>query len=471
MKTRRLWVRLLAIPIFLAAVILVMARPVSGQGNPVATLDPIQGLVQVHSVNTPDNQWTTITASVTVQEGDTVRTDSLGVADLTFFEGVQSEIAANSQVTIGKFQVQQQPQQPATYQVTLQVAVGDVHNQIDQVLNAGSHYEVYTPAAAITVRGTTFWSSASWSGEAGVDMLKGTADVFGIMPNGQFGSPVSVTENHSLDISKDGQPGAPGPLSSQLPQLPPKAPLAPATCGDGICQIGEDATCAVDCKPFPTCGDGTCQLDQGENPVTCAKDCVPAFHGFPPLDNQNPQTGQPCQVETTKANVELHVGPGPNRGVLDFLTPNKLFTVLGQAQASDNSLWWKIQVPGATEAWVAQTDVTATGDCSSIGQADVPPIIFAQPSPVPTIPGVPTPQVPAMSISFYADSYKITYGSCTVIHWDVEGIKEVFFQGQGVTGHETRKVCLRATQTFTLDVITLDGQKIEKQLTITTYGG
>lgn len=449
---------------------LVGLLPASGQSNPVATLDPVQGLVQVRPAGAAVNDWQTITGPVAVSEGDTVRTDNLGLAYLTFFEGVESEILANTQITVGKFEVSDTA--TSTYQITLQVAVGDVHNQIDQVLNAGSHYEIYTPAAAITVRGTNFWSSAMPSGEAGVDTLSGLVQVYGIDNNGKLTSPVGVGPNQSLEIDNQGNPGQPGPLE-ETPQYPPSAPLAPATCGNAICEAGEESTCALDCQTFPSCGDKICQTDLGEGPVTCAVDCVPSFRTFPPIEDSGAPTvqttGQQCQVQTDQRNINIRVGPGYNRGIYDFLPPNQPYNVIGENQASDGSNWWQIEYPGAAQAWVDQQDVTATGDCANIGEAAAPPIIFAQPTAAPvatTAPGQPTPTYAPMSISFYADDYAVYPGGCTTVHWDVEGIKQVYYQNQGVTGHESRHECIRVDTTFTLKVITLDDQTIIKTITI-----
>jgi hypothetical protein len=446
---------------------LVGLMPASGQSNPVATLDPVQGLVQVRPAAAAINDWQTITGAVAVSEGDTIRTDSLGLAYLTFFEGVESDILPNTQITVGKFEVSDTTE--TTYQITLQIAVGDVHNQIDQVLNAGSHYEIYTPAAAITVRGTNFFSSAHPDGKAGVDTLEGLVQVFGIDNNGKLTNPVGVGVNQSLEIDSQGNPGQPGPLE-ETPPYPPSSPLAPATCGNAICEAGEESTCALDCQTFPSCGDKICQTDLGEGPVTCAVDCVPSFRTFPPIEDTviaNVQTGQQCQVQTDQRNINVRVGPGYNRGIYDFMTPNQLFSVIGENQASDGSKWWQIEYPGTAQAWVDQLDVTATGDCANIGESAAPPIVFAQPTAAPTAaPGQPTATPSAMSISFYADAYAVYPGQCTTIHWDVEGIKQVYYQDKGVTGHESRKECIRVETTFTLKVITLDNQTITKTVTI-----
>jgi hypothetical protein len=364
----------------------------------------------------------------------------------------------NIMMQVGKFQVSEQK----TFDISLNVAIGDMHNQIQQVLDPQSHFEINTPSAAITVRGTDFWVSASWLSESLINTVMGSVAVMAILPNGQFGNSVFVSQGQSVNVDNNGNIGPLGPLS--LPPLPPSAPLAPATCGNGVCDPGEENVCSLDCQQFPNCGDQTCDIAHGEGPVTCPQDCIPAFR----QTSTQLTSGQPCTVMTTQNNVPMRVGPGLNRGVRDYLKPNTSFPVLGQDQAPDGSLWWQIQVPGVAEAWVLQSDVTSSGECQNVGQSAAPPLILPHPTAVPTQEGQPSggPTEPPMSISFYADSYTTSPGKPVTITWSVDGIKEVYFQGVGVTGHESRVVYPRETTTYTLRVITLDGQTITRTLTI-----
>lgn len=90
----------------------------------------------------------------------------------------------------------------------------------------------------------------------------------------------------------------------------------------------------------------------------------------------------PCTVSTQSANVvTVHVGPGTNRATIVFLPDDEDFTVLGQAEADDGSLWWKLDreavAPNkaAAEAWVAQLDVDADGGCAAVVDVNAPPVI------------------------------------------------------------------------------------------------
>jgi hypothetical protein len=94
-------------------------------------------------------------------------------------------------------------------------------------------------------------------------------------------------------------------------------------------------------------------------------------------------------------------------------------------------------------------------DDLSCGQASAPPPAAPTHTPVP--PGV----------SFRADAYTITSGNCTWLRWDVDNVREVYLDGQGVVGHDQRQVCPNATTTYTLRVVRLDGAEALYPITIT----
>ena len=53
---------------------------------------------------------------------------------------------------------------------------------------------------------------------------------------------------------------------------------------------------------------------------------------------------------------------------------------------------------------------------------------------------------------FWADRYNLATGECTNLHWDVQNVTSVYFNGSPVTGKETREVCPAQTTTYTLHV-------------------
>jgi hypothetical protein len=91
---------------------------------------------------------------------------------------------------------------------------------------------------------------------------------------------------------------------------------------------------------------------------------------------------EPCLVSTDQdRSVRIHVGPGTNRSAIAFLAVGESFLVLGEAEASDGSRWFKLDKnevapsSSALETWVAADDVIQEGNCDAIGEAFAPPII------------------------------------------------------------------------------------------------
>ena len=73
---------------------------------------------------------------------------------------------------------------------------------------------------------------------------------------------------------------------------------------------------------------------------------------------------------------------------------------------------------------------------------------------------------PEPEISFRADRTNIEAGECTTLRWDVEHVKAVYLDGEGVAGHDTRQVCPAQTTKYTLRVVTADGD-VYRTVTIT----
>ena len=71
-------------------------------------------------------------------------------------------------------------------------------------------------------------------------------------------------------------------------------------------------------------------------------------------------------------------------------------------------------------------------------------------------------------LSFYANRYIINQGECVTLRWDVEGVSEVYLDGVGVIGHDSREICPTVTITYRLMVVwASDGAVTEVPVTIT----
>lgn len=86
-----------------------------------------------------------------------------------------------------------------------------------------------------------------------------------------------------------------------------------------------------------------------------------------------------CTVRARQSGVEVHVGPGFNRGIRAYLPMNEDIPVLGKAQDSEGDFWWQVELEGIEQAWVHPDDVTTRGNCNDVRDVNAPPIRTAVP--------------------------------------------------------------------------------------------
>ncbi len=110
-----------------------------------------------------------------------------------------------------------------------------------------------------------------------------------------------------------------------------------------------------------------------------------------------------------------------------------------------------------------------------------PPAAGDPPTPAPEVPSGPPPPPPpdqpppppppsGATVNFVANPTSITQGQCSTLRWDVEGVREIYFEGVGVTGHEQRQQCPTQTTTYTLRVVFADGSTQNYTATVTVTG-
>ena len=130
----------------------------------------------------------------------------------------------------------------------------------------------------------------------------------------------------------------------------------------------------------------------------------------------------------------------------------------------------------AARAGVSLNDMAA-GNCVTdprrilVGQVLVVPIRIPTNTPIPTARLAPTvtltpTQAGIVGPDLRADRNPIGYRECTIVRWDVENIREVYFNGQPVVGHGFQEVCPAETATYNLMVIRLDGVQQNFPITI-----
>ena len=159
------------------------------------------------------------------------------------------------------------------------------------------------------------------------------------------------------------------------------------------------------------------------------------------------------------STVNVRMGPGTNYPVITKLNPGTKISVRGR----DIENRWLVLIPPPS-GWVSRDYVSLTGDTGGLPVIDAPPT----PVPTPTIAPSPTPQptaTPSMYVDFRADAPWVIAGQCTTLRWDVEGVRGVYFNGQGQPGHGSQDVCPGQTQTFVLHVV-LNSGYLDRAITV-----
>jgi hypothetical protein len=91
--------------------------------------------------------------------------------------------------------------------------------------------------------------------------------------------------------------------------------------------------------------------------------------------------------------------------------------------------------------------------------------LAVSPTPTTSVTPVTTATRSAGAQVFWADSYSVTPGGCTVLHWKVQNITAVYLDGAPVTGEESRRVCPAESKTYVLRVVSPTGSQ-ERRVTI-----
>lgn len=120
------------------------------QGQLAATMEVLTPGVEVLRFNTVN--WVAVNIEAIVGVGDRIRTDATGSARVTFFaDGVDTEIRPETEYIIQRFEGDD-----TTFNLSVEVVVGETIQRIERVLDSESSYDVSTPGMELAARGTAF---------------------------------------------------------------------------------------------------------------------------------------------------------------------------------------------------------------------------------------------------------------------------------------------------------------------------
>lgn len=173
------------------------------------------------------------------------------------------------------------------------------------------------------------------------------------------------------------------------------------------------------------------------------------------------------QVELSVNGQVAQVSPNPETGETLALTKQQ-WTPPGPG-----NYVLKVRAQNSTGVWgeYAQAVVTLLG---AEAQPTQPMPTLPPPTPlvVPSAtaarkPGGATPSpFPAATVTFYADATSLVLGKCTTLRWQVTNVSQVTLDNAAVNPAGSKQDCPTQTTTHTLRAATLDGQQVQRTLTI-----
>jgi hypothetical protein len=140
-----------------------------------AVLQTVNGVVEGQ---TADGSWQLLPPKTTLVAGQRIRTGELSLATLTFFDGSQATLSANSELSID--QLNAQLPEVGLRTVVLTQHVGESAHSVQFRGDGGSVYQVNTPAGSGVARGTQFQVVVTPGLLAQFAVTEGRVDVTGL---------------------------------------------------------------------------------------------------------------------------------------------------------------------------------------------------------------------------------------------------------------------------------------------------
>jgi uncharacterized protein YraI len=186
---------------------------------------------------------------------------------------------------------------------------------------------------------------------------------------------------------------------------------------------------------------------------------------------------------TTLTDLNVRAGPNIQYDLLGLLPSGSTVEVVGRDETRQ---WWQIRfAPSPNQlGWVSSDPAySRTSNVENVAIAQAPPTPTSIPTntanpptftptptttatPTPTTTSTPTATTAPTAIQFDVSSTAIQGGECVQITWNVTGVREVYFQGEGVGGSDSLTDCPRETKTYNLRVVRLDGSVYSEDIRV-----
>jgi hypothetical protein len=138
----------------------------------VVTLTRVRGAVDV--LRAGSSTWQPVEADTQIEAGGRVRTGPDAAVQLTFFEGSTTDLTSNTEVSIDQMS---SLKKDVGRVIILQQWTGRTYHRVQPLLDVGSRFEVETPSAVASVRGTEFALDVEADGVTRVVVVEGLVNV------------------------------------------------------------------------------------------------------------------------------------------------------------------------------------------------------------------------------------------------------------------------------------------------------
>ena len=138
----------------------------------IATLARVQGTVDV--LVDGSNTWQSVEVGTQIKAGTRVRTGPDAAAQLAFFDGSTTDLASDTEVSVARMS---SLKKGGGKVIILQQRLGQTYYRVQPLLDADSRFEVETPAAVASVRGTEFALDVGVDGATLVVVAEGLVNV------------------------------------------------------------------------------------------------------------------------------------------------------------------------------------------------------------------------------------------------------------------------------------------------------
>lgn len=366
--------------------LMTMMAPLHAQADLVAVLEVLEAGVEVQTAGT--EIWVKINSETLINVGDAIRTDETGEARITFFEdGTSTIVTPNSQLRIQEFSGTSD-----RFDLSLEVLGGIVRQQVNNLLETDSNYEVITPGMSLTVRGTNFDVRVEDSGRSALVAFEGqvaaeneasAADVaagFGVRSETDqpLSDVVPATSFEALDAALDGCPGAvdtEGDVRLYVRVSPSTEATAVGSVDPGEIVLLAGATADEQWYRIPFRG-GFGWISAVLMTVTVDETCPGIrLYDDPPVEDislyESPDlTGNSALVQVE--GTSLRDRPGTEFTVVDTLVLGEVVEILGQDPAGD---WLQVRTIDGLVGWVSATLLRVYNEAVDV---------ITEPTPIPT---------------------------------------------------------------------------------------